>query len=1031
MQKAILLGSLATLSLLVCAFVSSVASSNSAFGQAAKGSVSDSVKFTQYSDENVALKAVKSGDIDAYLYRIPIELVSDAQKDPGLAVYDRDAGSFGLLMNPAPSNDSSVLNPFQFRQVRFAMNYVVDRQFTVSDILKGSGTPMSDPFGISSPEYTTIADIVESFAFRHDLSFANQTISATLKSAGATMQSGKWQFKDKPITINFFIRSDDPKRNAIGEAIASDLEKLGFTVDRIYGDLARAQLDVYGSDPQELKWQLYTEGYAGTATFVAYNPTVTAQMYAPWYGNMPGRGSSATWQYANKTLDAITQKILNLNFTSKEERTQLVRSAVQQGMQESVRIFIAQTKEPYVASSSVKWLVNDFGAGISSRFSIIDAKADGKSDLNIGVRNLAQGAWNNIEGLKDTFTITLSSPVEDPAVMYHPYLGTAIPVRTNWTDITTHGPTGSLNVSADAIKWDPFAGKWQQVGSGTTAESSVTYKILYGNWHNGIAMDKNDLLYSYYFGFQWGTNTTSNGKPYLTYDPEYTPSAAPSLPTLKGIKFTSDDTVVSYVDAWHFDSKEIASLASIWAVEPWEITAAEERLVTASKLSFSSSGAVQKGVDWLSLVNPVHAQMISDELQRMKDERYIPTALQGLVTSDEANKRYDASIKWISEHHHAVISNGPFYLDTFNAAGQTATLKAFRDDSYPFPPDYWSAKFGVPQIASVKSIDTTGPATIGKPKAVKIVVNVADQPSRDAQVLYFLSGDKGVSASGNATASANNPGVFVATMNSSVTGQLAPGAYQFKVFAIGNQAYKPAFASVPLLLMTATASGSGPGGQGNGTGSGTTAGSNTKSGCLIATAAFGSELTPQVQYLRNFRQNYILQTVSGSAFMDTFNNIYYSFSPQVADYERGQPWLQETVKASIYPLFGILMASERAHNSVRGGEAGAVLAGVTASSLIGAVYLAPPIAAYSIFRRKSVRTRWLKILAGLAASALVATVAGIMAHNSEWLSISTAAFVALTAATSAMAFGVFAIPKVASAIRLRVHASGRKRAQEF
>ncbi len=58
------------------------------------------------------------------------------------------------------------------------------------------------------------------------------------------------------------------------------------------------------------------------------------------------------------------------------------------------------------------------------------------------------------------------------------------------------------------------------------------------------------------------------------------------------------------------------------------------------------------------------------------------------------------------------------------------------------------------------------------------------------------------------------------------------------------------------------------------------------SGCLIATAAFGSELTPQVQYLRNFRENYILSTASGSAFMSAFNSVYYSFSPQVADYER-------------------------------------------------------------------------------------------------------------------------------------------------
>src|SRR3712207_3672088 len=87
----------------------------------------------------------------------------------------------------------------------------------------------------------------------------------------------------------------------------------------------------------------------------------------------------------------------------------------------------------------------------------------------------------------------------------------------------------------------------------------------------------------------------------------------------------------------------------------------------------------------------------------------------------------------------------------------------------------------------------------------------------------------------------------------------------------------------------------------------------SQSQCLIATATFGSELAPQVQYLRHFRDNYILSTSSGSAFMKVFDSVYYSFSPQVAEYEREQPWMQSIVKVALYPLFGILMASERVH----------------------------------------------------------------------------------------------------------------------
>jgi len=73
-------------------------------------------------------------------------------------------------------------------------------------------------------------------------------------------------------------------------------------------------------------------------------------------------------------------------------------------------------------------------------------------------------------------------------------------------------------------------------------------------------------------------------------------------------------------------------------------------------------------------------------------------------------------------------------------------------------------------------------------------------------------------------------------------------------------------------------------------------------GCLIATAAFGSEMAPQVQFLREIRDNTVLQTESGSAFMTGFNQFYYSFSPVIADYERENVAFKETVKIAITPM---------------------------------------------------------------------------------------------------------------------------------
>ena len=77
-------------------------------------------------------------------------------------------------------------------------------------------------------------------------------------------------------------------------------------------------------------------------------------------------------------------------------------------------------------------------------------------------------------------------------------------------------------------------------------------------------------------------------------------------------------------------------------------------------------------------------------------------------------------------------------------------------------------------------------------------------------------------------------------------------------------------------------------------------------GCLIATATFGSELAPQVQMLREIRDNSLLQTQSGQSFMQGFNSLYYSFSPTIADYERQNPVFKEAVKLTIIPLVASL-----------------------------------------------------------------------------------------------------------------------------
>ena len=118
-------------------------------------------------------------------------------------------------------------------------------------------------------------------------------------------------------------------------------------------------------------------------------------------------------------------------------------------------------------------------------------------------------------------------------------------------------------------------------------------------------------------------------------------------------------------------------------------------------------------------------------------------------------------------------------------------------------------------------------------------------------------------------------------------------------------------------------------------------------GCLIATAAYGSEMAPQVQMLREIRDNQLMNTESGTAFMGAFNNVYYSFSPVIADYERENPYFKETVKIAIAPMLSSLSIMENANS-----ESEVLGLGLSVIALNLAMYLGVPAIAVVGIKRK-------------------------------------------------------------------------------
>lgn len=120
-------------------------------------------------------------------------------------------------------------------------------------------------------------------------------------------------------------------------------------------------------------------------------------------------------------------------------------------------------------------------------------------------------------------------------------------------------------------------------------------------------------------------------------------------------------------------------------------------------------------------------------------------------------------------------------------------------------------------------------------------------------------------------------------------------------------------------------------------------------GCLIATAAFGSELEPQIQSMRELRDGTVMSTSSGAAFMSGFNAVYYSFSPAVADLEREHPAFRDAVRAFITPMISslsILGAAEA------GSDLDVIAYGSAVILLNAGLYVAAPSAAVIVTVRR-------------------------------------------------------------------------------
>jgi peptide/nickel transport system substrate-binding protein len=813
-----------------------------------KGPILDKILFDAKTQEDIGLKDVAAGRSDLWNYGTSgaaFKALPDDVKSK-LDVYGvTGVQTLSLLMNPYPNaapytvaarDGKTRFNPFAIREVRYALNFLVNRKQIIDEIMVGAGLPMYTGVTPGQPNSSQYGLIASKLGFTPagnekkalaDMDAALKAAAALPENKGRLARNGPWwTFDGEPVSVKFLIRVDDPTlRLPEGRYIADQIEKSGIKVERLEYDRVKARSLWGQSDPKEYGWNLYTEGWNGGQTY-AFWETSISQMYAPWFSNMPGGGNGAFWNYQNAELDKLTSDAANGRVKDTADYYDKLFKAVEIGLKEAVRVFIA-AQTTYLAGNKARFnnrMVYGLGDGLdkwSMYTADVKPEKDGTKVLRMSAfsarGSLFMSSWDPIgpNGFADIYSSVIIKELSDQEAEANPVTGISMPLRASWTgvsskiDIAADGRViGKIPVPADAVLWNAQDQKWESgliyadlKGNGTafgytrtdaiTAFSRATFSFKFGKWHHGRPVSINDYRYAlalpYDVSFRKGPDDR-------VYEEEYASTVNPNLVRSKGVVFNADGSITSYGDAnYPMDQNQLAAMlcpslmvagANYGTMVPWEILEAVKGIVSeggASHTAWSyNSNADFTEVDLLSQKCVAD---LKEKLREFIDAERVPAALRGFMTPAEAMKDYKLALDFLEKHGHGYISNGGFILESFDPANNTGVLVANRDPSYPYAKGYFAKALA----ASFARIDAIKVPMYRKGASLTVGVTVSQvafpantaRPAPRANVKVTLVGG----AQTTTLARLVKPGSFEAVIPREALSVLPPGSYTLIVEA--------------------------------------------------------------------------------------------------------------------------------------------------------------------------------------------------------------------------------------------------------
>ncbi|HOR01002.1 MAG TPA: ABC transporter substrate-binding protein [Anaerolineae bacterium] len=783
----------------------------------------DTIVVVEEPSADAAVSRLETGDIDGYWYSVSNPAVFKKVKaSPNLKYYQAFGSYNELTFNPAGPvfEGSGKLNPFAVPAMREAMNWLIDRQYIASEIMGGLASARWTPFNNASGDYAKLADVARKLELKYayDQNKAKAVFDAEMPKIGATLTNGKWTYKGEPVEIILLIRNED-ERKAIGDYAAKVLEDIGFTCVRDYKKAADASPIWMSGNPPDGKFHIYTGGWVTTAV-----PRDLGGNLPYFYTDMGL--ASPLWQAYKNTPEFydLCQKLDNNDFTSLDERAELLSKALELSFEDSNRIWLVDRASfsPVLKDNIV---AADLYGGISGAWLwpvTIQREGQEGGSMTIAQPSILTEPWNPLNGTNWIYDMTWIRGTGEMAYVPDPYTGLYLPRRVERAEVTVQEglPVGKtldwvdlkfaakIEVPGDAwADWDAKEQRFLTASevyteTQTALRKSVVYypADLYDKvtWHDGSKFSIGDVVMAMIVQFDRAKKDSP------VYDKSQEATFKSFMSAFKGVKIVSQKPLVieTYSDLYYLDAEWCNNFWWPYYLQgegSWHALALGLLAEEKQEAAFTAAKAKDLEVEWLSYIAGPTIEVLKKQLAAVVESGEIPykATLGKFVSADEIKARFDNLNTWFGRRGHFWIGTGPFYLE--RAFPVEGTLVLRRYVAYPDSASRWAGYSG-PMIAQV---DVSGPSrvTIGQEAVFEAEITFDGQPYLTAdleQVKFLVLDAKGEVAHVDA-AKAVADGKWTATLSKEVTAKLAAGSNKLEVIVVSRKVAVPGFGSIQFV----------------------------------------------------------------------------------------------------------------------------------------------------------------------------------------------------------------------------------------